>query len=65
GLLLLTRLDSISLDPNVPILLDHYNQTKKVIRAFQYHFRPKKYDGTMDNETYSILKLLNNKYENN
>ena len=41
------------------------DQTKKVIRAFQYHFRPKKYDGTMDNETYSILKLLNNKYENN
>ena len=37
-------------------------QTKKVIRAFQYHFRPRKYDGIMDNETYMKLKLLNDKY---
>ena len=37
-------------------------QTKKVIRAFQYHFRPRKYDGIMDDETYIKLKLLNDKY---
>jgi N-acetylmuramoyl-L-alanine amidase len=37
-------------------------QTKKVIRAFQYHFRSGKYDGIMDDETYSKLKLLNDKY---
>ncbi len=47
---------------NLKINGTYDEQTKKVIRAFQYHFRPKKYDGIMDYETYSILKLLNEKY---
>ena len=37
-------------------------QTKNVIKAFQYHFRPSKYDGKLDLETYAILKALNEKY---
>ncbi len=38
------------------------NQTKIVIRAFQYHFRPEKYDGILDAETWSILQALLKKY---
>lgn len=37
-------------------------QTKKVITAFQYHFRPVRYDGVMDAETWAILKALLLKY---
>ncbi len=37
-------------------------QTKKVITAFQYHFRPERYDGVMDAETWAILKALILKY---
>lgn len=37
-------------------------QTQKVITAFQYHFRPEKYDGYMDAETWAILKSLILKY---
>ncbi len=37
-------------------------QTKIVIRAFQYHFRPEKYDGVLDSETWSILQALLKKY---
>lgn len=40
-------------------------QTKKVITAFQYHFRPERFDGFMDAETWSILKALILKYRNN
>ena len=36
--------------------------TKKTIEAFQYHFRPEKYDGVMDAETWSILQALIQKY---
>lgn len=36
--------------------------TKKTVEAFQYHFRPSKYDGLMDAETWSILKALLQKY---
>ena len=36
--------------------------TKKTIEAFQYHFRPEKYDGMMDAETWAILQALNQKY---
>lgn len=36
--------------------------TKKTIEAFQFHFRPEKYDGIMDAETWSILQALNQKY---
>lgn len=39
-------------------------QTTKVITAFQYHFRPEKYDGFMDAETWAILKALILKYRN-
>ncbi|HLV24379.1 MAG TPA: N-acetylmuramoyl-L-alanine amidase [Moheibacter sp.] len=39
-------------------------QTKKVITAFQYHFRPEKYDGLIDAETWAILKALILKYRN-
>lgn len=38
-------------------------QTTNVIRAFQFHFRPSKYDGVMDSETYAILMALNLKYK--
>ena len=37
-------------------------QTKKVIKVFQMHFRPKVYDGVLDAETWAILKALNLKY---
>ncbi len=37
-------------------------QTKNVILSFQYHFRPEKCDGILDNETYAILMALNKKY---
>ena len=37
-------------------------QTKNVIKVFQYHFRPSRYDGKLDLETYAILKALNEKY---
>lgn len=37
-------------------------QSKNVVRAFQHHFRPSRYDGVMDVETYAILKALNEKY---
>ena len=36
--------------------------TTKIIRAFQYHFRPEKCDGIMDLETYAILQALLKKY---
>ncbi len=39
-------------------------QTSNVIRVFQHRFRPRKYDGKMDLETFAILKALNEKYEN-
>lgn len=37
-------------------------QTKRVITAFQYHFRPERCDGYMDAETWAILKALVLKY---
>lgn len=37
-------------------------QTKKVIAAFQYHFRPEKHDGLMDAQTWAILQALLLKY---
>jgi len=36
--------------------------TKKTVEAFQYHFRPAKYDGVFDAETWSILQALIQKY---
>lgn len=38
-------------------------QTKNVVKAFQQRFRPYLYDGTVDVETYAILKALNEKYK--
>ncbi|AZI20722.1 N-acetylmuramoyl-L-alanine amidase [Chryseobacterium taklimakanense] len=38
------------------------NATKRTIEAFQYHFRPEKYDGIMDLETWAILQALLQKY---
>ena len=38
-------------------------QTKSVIEAFQYHFRPENYDGILDAETWSILQALIQKYK--
>lgn len=35
---------------------------KKTIEAFQYHFRPQKYDGILDLETWAILQALSQKY---
>lgn len=37
-------------------------QTKKVLIAFQCHFRPSNYSGIIDAETWSILQALNLKY---
>ncbi|XP_065667755.1 N-acetylmuramoyl-L-alanine amidase AmiD [Hydra vulgaris] len=36
--------------------------TRNAIISFQMHFRPAKYDGIMDTETFAILKALNKKY---
>lgn len=38
------------------------NKTKKMISAFQMHFRPHNYDGVLDAETWAILMALNKKY---
>ncbi|GGY06490.1 N-acetylmuramoyl-L-alanine amidase [Paludibacterium paludis] len=35
---------------------------RKLVRAFQMHFRPSGYDGTMDAETCAILYALNARY---
>lgn len=37
-------------------------KAKSVVVAFQYHFRPEKYDGILDAETWAILQALNKKY---
>lgn len=37
-------------------------ENRKVVEAFQYHFRPENYDGTVDVLTYSILQALLQKY---
>ncbi|WKS95811.1 N-acetylmuramoyl-L-alanine amidase [Riemerella columbina] len=36
--------------------------SKKVIEAFQYHFRPERCDGILDPETWAILQALSVKY---
>ncbi|PQL92041.1 N-acetylmuramoyl-L-alanine amidase [Apibacter adventoris] len=36
--------------------------TKDIVRAFQWHFRPEKADGIVDAETWAILQALNKKY---
>ncbi|WP_298065573.1 N-acetylmuramoyl-L-alanine amidase [uncultured Cetobacterium sp.] len=38
-------------------------QSKKVVSAFQMHFRPRKVDGVFDLETFAIIKALNKKYK--
>ena len=38
-------------------------QTKSIIEAFQYHFRPENYNGILDAETWSILQALIQKYK--
>lgn len=38
------------------------DQTKRVIMAFQLHFRPSNYSGQLDAETWAILQALNDKY---
>lgn len=35
--------------------------SRKVLYAFQCHFRPEKIDGNIDNETYAIIRALNQK----
>ncbi len=37
-------------------------ENMKVVEAFQYHFRPQKYDGIVDIETWAILQALLQKY---
>lgn len=37
-------------------------QTKVVVEAFQFHFRPQNFSGDLDNETIAILKALVKKY---
>ncbi|MCQ8211389.1 N-acetylmuramoyl-L-alanine amidase [Cetobacterium somerae] len=37
--------------------------SKKVVSAFQMHFRPRKVDGVFDLETFAIIKALNKKYK--
>lgn len=36
--------------------------TKQTLEAFQYHFRPENYSGTIDAETWAILQALIQKY---
>lgn len=36
--------------------------SQKVVRAFQFHFRPERFDGKMDRETWAILQALIRKY---
>ncbi|MGL6065854.1 MAG: N-acetylmuramoyl-L-alanine amidase [Cetobacterium sp.] len=38
-------------------------ESKRVVSAFQMHFRPKKVDGIFDLETFAIIKALNKKYK--
>lgn len=38
------------------------DDNKKVVEAFQFHFRPENYDGVVDVVTYSILQALLQKY---
>ncbi len=38
------------------------SENRKVVEAFQYHFRPENYDGLVDVVTYSILQALIQKY---
>lgn len=38
-------------------------QSKRVVSAFQMHFRPRKIDGVLDLETFAIIKALNKKYK--
>lgn len=40
------------------------DQTKRVLMAFQLHFRPTNFSGELDAETWAILKALNFKYRN-
>lgn len=40
------------------------DKLKKVVVAFQHHFRSQNYDGIMDAESYAILLALNKKYKN-
>lgn len=47
---------------NVPITGYVDSVTQKTIEAFQYRFRPEKYDGVMDMETWAILQALLEKY---
>lgn len=39
------------------------DDNKKVVEAFQFHFRPENYDGAVDLVTYSILQALLQKYK--
>ncbi|MDX8335392.1 N-acetylmuramoyl-L-alanine amidase [Candidatus Cetobacterium colombiensis] len=38
-------------------------ESKKVVSAFQMHFRPRRIDGVFDLETFAIVKALNKKYK--
>ncbi|MBA5246613.1 N-acetylmuramoyl-L-alanine amidase [Marnyiella aurantia] len=38
------------------------SENRKVVEAFQYHFRPQKSDGIVDMETWAILQALLQKY---
>ncbi|WP_432204957.1 N-acetylmuramoyl-L-alanine amidase [Cetobacterium somerae] len=38
-------------------------ESKKVVSAFQMHFRPRRVDGVFDLETFAIVKALNKKYK--
>ncbi|SJZ94509.1 N-acetylmuramoyl-L-alanine amidase [Cetobacterium ceti] len=39
-------------------------ESRRVVYAFQCHFRPEKTNGIMDAQTFAILKALNKKYSN-
>ncbi|MGL4998370.1 MAG: N-acetylmuramoyl-L-alanine amidase [Cetobacterium sp.] len=38
-------------------------ESKRVLAAFQMHFRPQRVDGIFDLETFAIIKALNKKYK--
>lgn len=55
-----TALKNFGYDINPSGVWDKNN--KMVVEAFQYHFRPEKYDGVVDVETWAILQALLKKY---
>lgn len=48
---------------NIPLTNTWDAQSKKVVSAFQLHFRPRLVNGVFDLECFAIIKALNKKYK--